>query len=110
MKTVKLAAALGAAATFAVVMAAPANATQYCASKGPWNVCLETHSDGLWHARGWGPTEAWELLLDRGTLLAYARIPPGGGNITTGGSARGTTACVAESLNGPYYQCITRFT
>jgi hypothetical protein len=110
MKAKRLAAALGVAVTVSVAVAAPASAAQYCTAKNGWHVCIETQSDGLWHARGWGPSTAWvSLWTVESKELAFVLVPPGGGNITTAGNVRGEGACIGGSPGGPeFYACINR--
>jgi hypothetical protein len=110
VKVAKLAAMVGVVATVSVAVAAPASAAQYCGSKNGWNICIEEHEPRVWYARGWGPSTAWvSLWTVEGKELSFVLVPPGGGNLTTGGNVRGEDACIGGTPGGPdFYQCIRR--
>src|SRR3954453_17911563 len=106
MKAVKVATAVAAAAGLVMFDAPTAKAYQLCESDTPgWTACIETHPDGLWHARGWGPSAAYESLWKGSPLQQWGWVPAGGGNITTAGAGGATQACIGSGARGPFYSC-----
>ncbi len=104
----KLATAVAAAAAVSTMAAPAASAGQLCETSGAWHVCMETHADGLWHARGWGPSAAITSLWKNTTLQQWVWTPLGGGNVTTAGASGSTAACVGASATSGYYVCVSR--